>query len=40
MAPAAAAAALAAATGWPRREVYRRALALKQAARPASPEEA
>jgi 16S rRNA (cytidine1402-2'-O)-methyltransferase len=33
MAPAAAAAALAAATGWPRREVYRRALILKQAAR-------
>ena len=32
MAPAAAAAALAATTGWPRREIYRRALALKQTA--------
>jgi 16S rRNA (cytidine1402-2'-O)-methyltransferase len=39
MAPAAAAAALATATGWPRREVYRRALALKQAARTTPPEE-
>ena len=40
MAPAAAAAALAAATGWPRRAVYRRALALKQAARPTPAEPA
>jgi len=32
MAPAAAAATLAATTGWPRREIYRRALALKQVA--------
>jgi 16S rRNA (cytidine1402-2'-O)-methyltransferase len=40
MAPAAAAAALAATTGWPRREVYRRALALKQVAGRAPAEEA
>ncbi len=39
MAPAAAAAALAATTGWPRREVYRRALALKHAARRAPAED-
>jgi 16S rRNA (cytidine1402-2'-O)-methyltransferase len=38
--PRAAAAALAAATGWPRREVYRRALALRQAVKRAPAEQA